>query len=328
MTRSFLVTGGTGFLGSALVRSLLLAGHRVRILDDNSRGNLRRLEGLADDCELIAGDIRDPSAVGQAVRGVDAVWHLAFVNGTEFFYTRPDVVLDVGVKGIVNVLDACRTHDVGELFVASSSEVYHSPPRVPTDENVPLVIPDPLNPRYSYAAGKILSEVMALNIGRRGFRRVVVFRPHNVYGPDMGWEHVVPQLVMRARALARQTEAGRPLRLPIQGTGQERRAFTYITDFTAGLMRLVDRGEHLNIYHIGSQEEVTIADLAGRVAAYFGRDVELVPGVAPAGATARRCPDIAKMKALGFVPCVSLAEGLVATARWYDENAALAPSAP
>src|SRR5262249_18729411 len=150
----------------------------------------------------VEGDIRNRDDVLAATAGVDAVCHLAFVNGTEFFYSRPDLVLDVAVKGMSNILDACMKCGVDELYLTSSSEVYQSPPVIPTDETVALSIPDCLNPRYSYAAGKIISEIMTVNYGRRHFRRVVIVRPHNVYGPDMGWEHVIPQLVLRMKQLA------------------------------------------------------------------------------------------------------------------------------
>ena len=89
---------------------------------------------VEQDIEFIAGDIRDPAAVTRAVRGMDEVHHLAFVNGTEFFYSAPELVLDVGVKGMINVIDACRSAGVGSLVLASSSEVYQTPPQVPTDE--------------------------------------------------------------------------------------------------------------------------------------------------------------------------------------------------
>ena len=107
-TARILVTGGSGFIGSALVKALLRAGCSVRVLDDNSRGAPRRLADVANDIEFIAGDIRDAAAVEAAARGMDEVHHLAFVNGTEFFYSAPELVLDVGVKGMVNVIDACR----------------------------------------------------------------------------------------------------------------------------------------------------------------------------------------------------------------------------
>ena len=199
-----LVTGGSGFIGSALVKALVRHGDRVRVFDDNSRGALRRLQEVEADVEFVAGDIRDPAAVDAAMRGIDEVHHLAFVNGTAKFYSAPELVLDVGVKGMVNVIDACRHWNVGRLVLASSSEVYQTPPQVPTDERAPLVVPDPTNARYSYGGGKIISELMAINYGRKFFDRVLIFRPHNVYGPDMGFEHVIPQFTLRLkRAMAR-----------------------------------------------------------------------------------------------------------------------------
>lgn len=319
MTKSYLVTGGSGFLGSALVRRLVRGGHRVRVLDNNLRGNLDRLEDVRGEFEFVQGDIRDPEAVAGAVQGADSVCHLAFVNGTEFFYSMPELVLDVGVKGIVNVVAACLRHKVGELLLASSSEVYHEPEVVPTDETVPLSIPDPLNPRYSYAAGKLISEIIALNYGRTRFERVLVFRPHNIYGPDMGWEHVIPQFVARMKEVCKNPID--PVRFPIQGSGKQTRAFTFIEDFIDGLMLVIEKGEHLGIYHIGTMEEVTIESLAHMIGEYFGRRVAVMPSEPALGGTPRRCPDIHKMAALGHLPKWSLRDGVRVTAKWYDENA-------
>lgn len=324
--KTVLVTGGSGFLGSALVRRLLGIGHHVRVFDDNSRGHMRRLKDLEGDFEFIHGDIRDSNAVEQAVRGVDSVCHLAFINGTEFFYTMPELVLEVGVKGILNVVDACLKHAVPELILASSSEVYQEAAVVPTDETVPLSIPDPLNPRYSYAAGKLISEVIALNYGRTRFKRVVVFRPHNVYGPDMGWEHVIPQFVLRMKEACQNPE--NPVRFPIQGTGKQTRAFVFVDDFIDGLMLTIEKGEHLGIYHIGSMEEVTIETLARAVGECFDRPVAVMPSEPALGGTSRRCPDIHRLAAFGFLPKYSLKEGLRTTVKWYDENAHLAPHKP
>jgi nucleoside-diphosphate-sugar epimerase len=321
--KSYLITGGTGFIGSALVRRLVGEGHRVRVLDNQSRGSNRRLEAVAGAFELVEADIRDSAAVHRALRGVDGVFHLAAVNGTEFFYSKPEIVLEVAVKGIVHVIDGCLSRGIGELFLASSSEVYQTPPAVPTDESVPLSVPDPLNPRYSYGGGKIISELLALNYGRRYFERVVVFRPHNVYGPDMGWEHVIPQFALRMKELSRSPE--NPLPFPIQGTGGETRAFVFIEDFIDGLMILRGRGEHLGIYHIGTRDEVRIGTVAELVGEAFGRRVRIVAGELARGGTPRRCPDIAKITTLGYRPKIPLREGISITAEWYDRNAGLAP---
>lgn len=322
--RRVLVTGGSGFIGAALVKRLVRDGCRVRVLDDNSRGAPRRLTEVENDIEFIAGDVRDPQAVSDATRGMDEVMHLAYVNGTEFFYSRPELVLEVGVKGMINVLDACRAHGVGSLVLASSSEVYQTPPKTPTDESAPLVVPDPMNPRYSYGGGKIISELLAINYGRTGFERVLIFRPHNVYGPDMGFEHVVPQFALRLKRAAASQPYG-TLPFEIQGSGTETRSFCHVDDLAEGVMRMRARGEHLNIYHVGTAEEVTIADLARRMAAHAGREIELVARPITAGSTARRCPDISKLAGLGYKPRVPLAEGLPPTIRWYWDNEALAP---
>ena len=319
-----LVTGGTGFIGSALVKALVREGHAVRSLDDQSRGRPYRLADVANDVEMFDGDVRDAAKVSQAVKGVDAVHHLACINGTETFYSKPQLVLDVAVRGMLNVLDACVEHGVGDLLFMSSSEVYQTPARVPTDEKAGFSIPDPLNPRYSYAGGKLISELLAINYGRgAAFNRVTIVRPHNVYGPDMGREHVIPQFALRMRELG----TTGPVPFPIQGDGSETRAFVYIDDFIDGTMRVVERGEHLGIYHVGTQEEVPISAIAHLVARALGRTITLVPGPLQKGGTPRRCPDITKLSALGYAPKWALADGIRVTAKWYDENAGGPPQA-
>ncbi len=326
MTTRVLVTGGSGFIGSALVRRLLREGCSVRVLDDNSRGRPRRLAGVENDIEFVGGDVRVFDTVLAAARDMDEVHHLAFVNGTEFFYSAPELVLDVGVKGMVNVIDACRRHGIGKLILASSSEVYQTPPHIPTGETVPLIVPDPMNPRFSYGAGKIISELMAINYGRKFFDRVLIFRPHNVYGPDMGFEHVIPQFALRFRKEMQAHPEG-PVPFPIQGNGAETRSFCFVDDLVEGVMAMRGRGEHLGIYHVGTTEEVSIADLARRVAAHAGREIALQPGPVQQGSTPRRCPDISKLAALGYKPRVPLERGLPPTVQWYWDNAHLAASA-
>jgi len=322
--KTYLITGGAGFIGAALVRRLLDGGDGVRVLARCPQDQAVRLAGLESDIEYVEADVRNADAVTTAAKGVDGILHFAAITATDKFYDAPDQVLDVGVKGMLSVLDACAKHDIGELILASSSEAYQTPATVPTDETEPLSIPDPMNPRYSYAASKIISELMAINFGREHIGRVLVARPHNVYGPDMGWSHVLPHFIMRMKRLAAETPGG-PIRFPIMGTGDETRAFEYIDDFVDGTMVMMEKGEHLGIYHIGTDEETTIADAAKLIGNYYGRTVEIEPSPAPEGGTTRRCPDITKLSALGYRPKFGLADGLPTMARWYDENAAAAP---
>lgn len=292
----------------------------MRVLDNNFRGAPTKLGSVLSSIEFIEADIRNAQAVRKAASSMESVIHLAFINGTEFFYKKPELVLDVGVRGMLNVIDACRAEGVRELVLASSSEVYQTPPKVPTDETVPLSIPDVFNPRYSYGGGKLISELLAINFGRTGFDRVLIFRPHNVYGPNMGFEHVIPQLVLRTVALRQQHPHGK-IPFPIQGDGSQTRAFIHIDDFTDGLMDIVEKGEHLNIYHIGNPEEVSIRDVTLKIAKHFGREINIISGEPAPGGTPRRCPDITKLRALGFEPHVSLDAGLPGVIEWYTTHA-------
>lgn len=323
MKKKFLITGGLGFIGSALVKSLIKKGYSVRVLDNQSRGAGRRLKDVEGKFEMVIGDIRSPQLVEKSCRDIDSVIHLAYINGTEFFYTKPELVLEVGVKGMINVLDACIKNKISELFLASSSEVYQTPSVIPTPEAIPLVIPDPLNPRFSYGGGKIISELLTINYGRKFLKRAVIFRPHNVYGPDMGWEHVIPQLTLRIKKIMAKNRSKEQVILPIQGSGRETRAYIYIDDFTEGFVSLLEKGKHLEIYNVGTMEEVSIKQLVQEIGNCLNTVIKLVPGKLTEGSTLRRCPDTTKIGKLGFDPQFSLKKGLQETVEWYNAFAHL-----
>lgn len=320
MSLRYLVTGGSGFIGSALVLRLVEQGHSVRVLDSNLRGRARRLESVYNQVEFFEADIRDALAVEEAIEDTDIVCHLAYINGTEYFYSEPELVLDVAIRGMLNVIDGCKKQGCKDLIIASSSEVYQTPPGVPTGEDVPLMVPDVSNPRYSYGGGKILWELMAMNYGRDWFRRIVVFRPHNVYGPDMGWEHVIPDLAVKAAREMLKSEAGQPLDLKILGDGRQTRAFVHIDDFIDGLMLVINEGIDREIYHIGKEEEVSILKLANLVVESLGREAKISTSSAPKGETNRRCPDISKLKTLGYRPKINLNKGIPDVVNWYNDN--------
>ncbi|MCP1550563.1 MULTISPECIES: NAD-dependent epimerase/dehydratase family protein [Methylorubrum] len=316
------VTGAGGFIGAHLTRALLAEGHEVVAIDNYIRGQASRLANAPGAIERVTLDVRDKDALVEALLGVECVFHLAAVNGTENFYTQPQLVLDVGVRGALAVSEACIEAGVPDLVVASSAEVYQTPRVVPTDETIEMVIPDSLNPRYSYGGSKLISELIAFNYCRDKLRKVQVFRPHNIYGPDMGWKHVVPQLIEKIIA------AGDGGSITLQGDGSETRAFCYVSDVVDGIVRMWRSGESMNVYHIGSMEEVAIRDLARITAEALGVRVDLVAGPAAAGATPRRCPDIGKMQAIGYAPSVSLVQGIERTVAWYRQNPAPTDSNP
>jgi nucleoside-diphosphate-sugar epimerase len=313
-----LITGGAGFIGSALAHRLVTEGHEVTVLDRFSRGQQRRLPGGV---LTIKGDMRDWWTVHGAVNEAETIWHLAYVQGTQTFYADPKDVIDVALTGIMFLLNAVeRCGHKPDLFLVSSSEVYQNPPEgmYPTDETVPLSVPDVTNPRYSYGGGKIASELATLAYAQAGLlNRAVIVRPHNIYGPDMGHEHVIPEFAER---MMERIRTGNP-EFKIQGTGRETRSFCYIDDCVDGLMALLEHGEDRNVYHLGNPaEEHAIAGVASQIASFFGVEIDIIPGELPKGSPTRRAPDIGKMRALGFEPKWGLREGLAETLPWYASN--------
>lgn len=314
-----LVTGGTGFIGSALVRRLVRDGHKVRVFDNDFRGRADNLADILDQVTLVQGDIRVYDDVRHATDGVQAVYHLAYVNGTEYFYTKPRLVLDVAVRGQLNALDAAAECGVETFIYASSSETYQTPPVIPTPEQVPLVVPDVSNPRYSYGGGKLISELLLQHYAEKGTFRRICFRPHNVYGPAMGFEHVVPQLARKvweaSAGLSRKNTT-----IPIQGAGTETRAFCFVEDAVDGIVLAAEKGGDGEVFHVGVDEEISILDLISAIGASAGIDISVTPGPLMPGGTLRRCPDIGKLRGIGYAPKVSLAEGLSRTLPWYFQH--------
>lgn len=311
------ITGGAGFIGSALAHRLVKEGHEVTVLDRFSRGKASR---LPKEVKALKGDVRILGDVWWSCYHADVIWHLAYVQGTQTFYADPKDVIDVALQGMMNVLNVCEKKPGKDLILVSSSEVYQNPPEgmFPTDESVPLSVPDVTNPRYSYGGGKIACELATLAYSQAGLiNRALIVRPHNIYGPDMGNEHVIPEFAVRMMEL-------KDNNFRIQGTGDETRSFCYVEDCINGLMAVYEKGEDRNVYHLGNpNEEHSIADLAFLVADHFGKpDLFIRPGKLPKGSPTRRLPDITKLRALGFEPKVPLHAGLIPTLSWYSEQVA------
>lgn len=317
--KPILVTGGAGFLGAALTKRLVDLGFRVRVLDNSFRGRWDRLKSCRNQIEVVEGDIRDSKIISEALEGAEIVFHLAYINGTRFFYEIPHTILEVAVKGITNVLDGMATHKVQKLVLVSSSEVYQTPERIPTSETERLIVPDVFNPRYSYGGGKIISELMTIHYAKRHDFSWRIIRPHNLYGPDMGLEHVVGAFIEKMIELGRQFHA-KEFDFPIQSTGEETRSFCFIEDVLDGLFLACSHQAGNGIYHLGTREEVKIKELAHKIASQLGFRIHIQPAAsAPEGGTPRRCPDITKLEKLGYKPKFSLEKGLQITCQYYKE---------
>lgn len=308
--KTYLVTGGTGFIGSNIVKLLIKNNCNVIVFDNNSRGGLGKLKHFNKKFKFIKGDIRDKKKVLSACKNVDAVIHLAYVNGTKYFYKHPIKILEIAIKGILNIVESCIEKNIKELYLASSSEVYQTPNKIPTDENEILKIPDIYNPRYSYGGGKILTELIGINYGRKYFKKLIIFRPHNVYGPDMGNEHVIPELINRFKNLKGQN-------FKIQGTGKEIRSFIYIDDFIDAFNLIIKKGKHLSIYNIGTSEKINIKFLTNKISKILNKKIKIISSPIQKGGTKIRLPNILKIKKLGFKQKYRIVEGLKKTISFY-----------
>lgn len=310
-SKSVVVTGGAGFLGSHVVSRLLDEGHQVTVLDDFSNGKRLHLEGLAGrpTLRVIEGDVTRPEDVRAAFEGADVVMHLA-VLGLRQSIKEPRRVHEVVVEGTLNCLDAARAIGV-ELFLnCSSSEVYGTAVRVPMDES------HPLNPETPYAAAKVAQDKYVESYGRTyGFPWMTV-RPFNMYGPNSHWQgyrgELIPKMIVRAMA-------GRPLVL--FGDGSQTRDFIYVDDVARAVVRLATmesaRGRTINVC---SGQEVSIRAIAEAICAALSLDptraIEIQPA-RPGDVTRHLGDDRLLRESLGDPPRTSLNEGLERTVAWF-----------
>jgi len=307
----FLVTGGSGFIGSAIVNKLASQkNYKIIVFDNLSRKSRNFIKNK--NVKYIFGDIRNLKHLNKCFNlNIDAIIHLAYINGTSSFYKIPCDILEVGTKGIINLLDLSIKNNVKEFYLASSSEVYHLPKKIPTDEEESIKIPDIHNPRYSYSGGKIISELFCIHYGKKYFNKMVIFRPHNVYGPNMGNEHVVPQLIEKIKNM------GKKNILKIKGSGKETRAFMFIEDFADAFDLLLRKGKHLNIYNLGNSEQITINSLTKKILKILKLKAKIIKTKIAEGGTSKRCPDIKKILKIGYKKKYDLDLGLKKTIGWY-----------
>ena len=331
MTR-LLVTGGAGFIGSHLVARLAAKpGTEVVVADDFSRGERdRTLLDLAagGSVTLVDVDLTVPESLAALGSGpFDEVFHLAAVLGVERVLAAPLRVLDVNLGGTLALLHWLEGVEHGRLLLASTSEVYawtrsfHELP-VPTPEDVPLALTDLSDPRSSYAASKIAAELAVTQWAAADGRSHTILRYHNVYGPRMGHDHVIPQVYARAAA------GEDPLVVYSPG---HRRAFCYVDDAVdATLLAMRADAAAGRTINVGNDlEEISIEELARRLLAAAELPPRQLEGRAARNDPVdRRCPDVSRARALlGYEPRVALDEGLRRTVAWYADEFAAAETA-
>jgi UDP-glucose 4-epimerase len=296
----YLVTGGAGFIGSHLCDLLIARGEEVVALDDLSTGRRLNVAQLADSprFRLVLGSTADPALVGDLVGSCDVVIHLAAAVGVDLIRRRPLRSALSSVTGTTTVLGAVRRHG-RPLLISSSSEVYGYSAPVPVGEDCERVSGAATDMRASYSASKALEESLALACAHDDGLPVVVARLFNTVGPRQRSDYgmVIPRFVDHALA-------GTPLR--VYGDGRQTRCFAHVLDVVAALAALAGNPAAAgDVFNVGSQEEISVRDLAERVmrAAGVALPLELVPFADDFRESRRRVPDIAKIAArVGWRP--------------------------
>ena len=318
--KRILITGAAGFVGYHLAsklsadpaNELTLVDNFVRGREDAEFGQLLQRPNV----KSVRADLTDPSALQQLGTGYDHVYHLAAIIGVSNVMERPYDVVRVNGLSTLNLLDWLRNGGGRKVLFSSTSEAYawtqhFYPLPIPTPEDVPVALTDLRNARSSYAGSKIFGELAVTHGCVTAGKAFVILRYHNVYGPRMGFEHVIPQLLQRA------LQGQDPL---VVYSADHRRAFCYVADAVEATIAAMESetadGQTLNVGN--EREEFTIGELAKMIL----QQIDLQPNVVPQSAAhdpiVRRCPDMTRAgQVLGFVAPTTLQEGLARTIAWY-----------
>jgi UDP-glucose 4-epimerase len=294
----FLVTGGAGFLGSALANRLIEDGHRVSVLDDLSNGALERLH---PEIAFRQGDIDNIPLLWSLLHDVDCVYHLAARVSVAESILHPRDYNRVNVGGAVSLMEAMRDTGVRRVVFTSSGAVYGN------QKNLPVREIDPPHPDSPYAVSKWSAEQYIHTIGELWGLETVALRIFNAYGPNQSLPISHPPVIPR---FLQQALTGGSIVL--FGNGRQTRDFVYVDDVVEGLVRsatadAVNRG----IINIGSGIETSIQDLVEKIALVTGKSINLISNPSKLGGVPRLVADISCAgNLLDFIPQTSLQEGL------------------
>ncbi|MEY4731171.1 MAG: UDP-glucose 4-epimerase [Candidatus Parcubacteria bacterium] len=322
--KKYLVTGGSGFIGSRFVKRLLEEGHQVIVYDNLSSGQAKNLQAYKNNSRFrfVRGDVTDKASLKKVMtKDVDTVFHLSAVVGIKNYIADPLKVVDVNVLGTRNVLEFAAQNGTKVLFT-STSEVFGKNPKVPWAEDDDRVVGSTAIDRWSYSTSKAMCEHMIFAMHKAKGLRAVIVRFFNIYGPGQPPYFVVSQSVQKV------LQGKQPL---LYDSGKQTRCFTFVDDAIEGTLRAARSEKAVGqAFNIGRSKESTmqevvelIIELAGKkgelrwkrldTSAHYGKAYEDIP---------RRIPDVRKAKRiLNWEAKTSLREGLKKTIDWSRKNA-------
>ncbi len=315
-----LITGGAGFIGFRLAQELAATTTELVLADRQTAAQadaeLTGFLSTARQARLVTADLLSPRVGESLGGGYDVVFHLAATVGVEAVEKDPIGVVRNNLLGTLNLLDWFAHSGSRKLVFSSTSEVYAGGERcgilpIPTPEDVPAVVADVFHPRSSYAISKIAGEHLVAQYAARAGTEFCVLRYHNVYGPRMGFKHVVPQMMQRLH------RGEDPF---VVRSAEHARAFCYVDDAVRATVAAAQgAGAVGKVVHVGNgREPVTILELAQQIARTMDRTPRFVPAAEQIGSVARRVPDTTRLEQLtGWQPAVDLRAGLARTYEWY-----------
>tara|TARA_B100001142_G_scaffold295643_1_gene316759 strand:+ start:564 stop:1589 length:1026 start_codon:yes stop_codon:yes gene_type:complete len=318
--KKILILGGGGFIGSNIQKYLLSNEDcYIDVVDNFSRNpskkeQLEEPSKVKDRLNIINIDLTILSNFEKLRTDYDHVYMLAAMVGVDKVNSIPHEVIRVNTMLTMNTLEWLKASNCKRVLYSSTSEAYAGTVeafdyRVPTEESVPLTIEDISHPRFTYAVTKILGESGFINYAKQGFFEAVIVRYHNVYGPMMGFRHVIPHLVER---FIKKEDP-----FLIYGHDQTR-AFNFIDDAVYGTVQAMNKGINGEIYHIGDDIEISIEDLTKFVGSLLSFEGKYKAAPTFPGSVSRRCPNIDKAKKdLYYSPQTSWKDGVKETVNWY-----------
>lgn len=308
------ITGGKGFIGSHLAEYMIEAGYKVLVFDRyNSDNNWGWLENskYKNDLEVILGDIRDYDSVHKAIKGCDAVFHLAALIGIPYSYVSPLAYIRTNIEGTYNVLEASKSENLEQILIASTSETYGTAQYVPINESHPLVGQSP------YSATKIAADQLAISYFRSFNTPIKIVRPFNNYGPRQSIRAVIPTIISQLLQNKYEIKLGN-----IHPT----RDFTYVKDTCSGFKEIFETNNFFGeVINIGMNDEISIRDIVYKIAKLMKKQIRIVSDerrYRPKESEVERlrCDNTKLVKDTCWKPENNIDKGLAKTIEWFKKN--------
>lgn len=314
------ILGAAGFIGYHLAKYFLLnTNYKLFLIDNFVNGKFDNdfqeliLNSRVDFVDL---DLSNEASYIDIFTSHDIVFNCLALNGTQNFYSKPVKVIRNSALTAILAAEYSALAGVLKYVYFGSSESYAGGLdlnliEIPTKENVPLVVSDVNNSRWSYAASKSVGEIATIANYQQFELNYLILRLHNIYGPRMGTKHVIPDLIYRFSSM----DGG------VYGL-DETRAFMYVNDFVEIVYKLIftKSAKHNCIYNVGSMNEISIRDLALVIKAQMNSHVSIYSMGNFNGSVKRRCPDTSKLRSQIDFQETSISEGISKTVNWYLEN--------